>query len=413
MSFRNRVMSLSFFVFLPIFFTAFASAAAPRVKLLYSFAGGADGQYPDTTLARDQFGDLYGVTTQGGVFGHGTVFELTFNGIHRVLYNFSGASDGSEPSKGVYVDWDGKTIYGATLNGGGGSCPEGCGTFYKLTKTGDEEFSFATIYSFTGASDGAHPASPLLLAVLPIWNFYGMTTEGGAYGFGVIYDFQQDTHNKWHYHVIYNFRGTTDGVGNSSPLAMGKKFLMGTSPVGGVNGKGAIFELSYPGQTTGEWIFSTMHSFTDSPDGALPLGGLALRGEDFYGVTSSGGAYGFGTVFQWRVFDAYRVLYNFKGASDGANPIATPVTTYDFAHIYGTTTTGGDEACSCGTLFRIFLNAQGGANENIVLRMTGAPTIGLSYDQMFKTSDTSDGPYYGATVTGGTSNNGAIYELLP
>jgi len=59
------------------------------------------------------------------------------------------------------------------------------------------------------------------------------------------------------------------------------------------------------------------------------------------------------------------------------------------------------------------VNAQGGANENIVLRMTGAPTIGLSYDQMFKTSDTSDGPYYGATVTGGTSNNGAIYELLP
>ena len=38
---------------------------AGHLSVIYSFTGGADGQYPDTQLTRDPAGNLYG-TTQGG-----------------------------------------------------------------------------------------------------------------------------------------------------------------------------------------------------------------------------------------------------------------------------------------------------------------------------------------------------------
>jgi hypothetical protein len=44
---------------------------------LYSFTGGADGQYPNGSLTQDASGDLYGATSNGGKNGYGVVFEVT------------------------------------------------------------------------------------------------------------------------------------------------------------------------------------------------------------------------------------------------------------------------------------------------------------------------------------------------
>jgi uncharacterized repeat protein (TIGR03803 family) len=43
---------------------------------------------------------------------------------------------------------------------------------------------------------------------------------------------------------------------------------------------------------------------------------------DFYGTTQGGGAGGYGTVFQLTPQGAERVLYSFKGGTDGAHPAA-------------------------------------------------------------------------------------------
>jgi hypothetical protein len=104
-------------------------------------------------LIGDLFGNLYGVTEQGGNSadctwgagfnppnppGCGTVFKVDAWGHETVLYSFTGLADGAYPGSGVTMDWAGN-LYGNTLYGGDFSCynegvfaPEGCGLVYKL-----------------------------------------------------------------------------------------------------------------------------------------------------------------------------------------------------------------------------------------------------------------------------------------
>ena len=44
-------------------------------------------------------------------------------------------------------------------------------------------------------------------------------------------------------------------------------------------------------------------------------------GGNFYGTTSGGGAFGFGTVFKLDMAGALTVLYSFTGGTDGAVPL--------------------------------------------------------------------------------------------
>ena len=44
---------------------------------LYGFTGGDDGAYPQASVAFDANGNLYGTTTQGGLYGNGVVWEFT------------------------------------------------------------------------------------------------------------------------------------------------------------------------------------------------------------------------------------------------------------------------------------------------------------------------------------------------
>ena len=69
---------------------ATAAWAASTAKLIYSFAGNGDGEYTDTELVADSAGNLYGTSVQGGMYGGGTVFQVTPAGVHAVLYNFTG-----------------------------------------------------------------------------------------------------------------------------------------------------------------------------------------------------------------------------------------------------------------------------------------------------------------------------------
>src|SRR3989475_10748080 len=83
------------------------AGAASTTKVIYSFAGDEDGEYPDTELVRDGAGNLYGTTVQGGDFGSGTVFQLTPSGTHTVLYSFTSGADGGQAYGGVTLDAQG------------------------------------------------------------------------------------------------------------------------------------------------------------------------------------------------------------------------------------------------------------------------------------------------------------------
>lgn len=108
-------------------------------RALYSFCSlplCADGQEPDGQLARDNAGNIYGVTYSGGADDNGTIFKIDPFGNETVLYNFTGGSDGGSPFGGLIMDASGN-LYGAAETGGDISCPGsegvGCGTVFELT----------------------------------------------------------------------------------------------------------------------------------------------------------------------------------------------------------------------------------------------------------------------------------------
>lgn len=58
---------------------SFTTAWASTQKVLYNFTGGTDGSVPDQspTLVFEKAGNLYGTTYAGGLYNLGTVFELS------------------------------------------------------------------------------------------------------------------------------------------------------------------------------------------------------------------------------------------------------------------------------------------------------------------------------------------------
>ncbi len=388
---------------------ASGARAASTTDVIYSFAGDADGEYTDTDLVIDGAGNLYGTSVLGGDFGGGTVFQLTPSGdswIHTVLYSFSGGADGGEPYKGVTLDAEGN-LYGTAVTGGSGSCEGGCGVAYKLTNSGGT-WTQTVIHSFTGGDDGSGPGAGLTIDKRG--NLYGMAPTGGANGLGVIFQLHPDQSGTWTLKVIHTFTGGTDGAtGSAGRLLLRGGHLYGAATAGGANGKGTAFELTPA--PTGEWNFTTIYSFKGQPDAGFPYGGLTFDAAgNLFGTTYYDGAHNLGAVYElaprttgeWNE----RVLYSFKGGSDGQNSISNVV--FDAAgNLYGTTSEGG---LGSGTIFELTPGSNGKWTESVAHRFEGPPDGAFAYNGMV---GDGAGNFYGATVHGGTDDEGAIYKFTP
>jgi uncharacterized repeat protein (TIGR03803 family) len=141
-------------------------------RVLYRFRGNGDGASPNgSLLALD--GKLYGTTYAGGAAGScdyycGTVFEVTTSGVEKVLHQFIGGTDGSNPRAGLINVGD--VLYGTTsADGANGGC---CGTVFKTTTSGVE----STVYSFKGPPDAGAPDGTL---VADHNLLYGTSSAGG------------------------------------------------------------------------------------------------------------------------------------------------------------------------------------------------------------------------------------------
>lgn len=387
--------------------------AASSAQVIYSFAGDEDGEYTDTDLVIDRAGNIYGTSVQGGDFGTGTVFQLTPSGsgwTHTVLYSFTGGADGGQPYKGVTLDALGNLYGTAVIGGNGGICAEdGCGVVYKLTKSGSN-WTQSVLYNFTGGKDGYGPGAGLTFD--QAGNLYGMTPTGGAFGVGTIYQLVPQQDGTWKFRVIHAFTGGNDGSSGSAGRLIQDSagVLYGVATTGGANGKGTAFALKQA--ANGTWKFKTLYAFKGQPDAGFPYGGLTFdKAGNLYGTTYYDGANNLGSVYQlspgtggaWKE----KVLYSFKGGSDGNSSISNLV--LDGAgNLYGTTSEGG-AGCGCGTIFK--LTPMGSTwKETVAYRFQGAPDPGFAYNGM--TMDAA-GNLYGATVHGGADNEGAVYKFLP
>jgi uncharacterized repeat protein (TIGR03803 family) len=380
---------------------------AGTVNVIYSFAGGGDGEYADTDLETDSAGNIYGTTVLGGDFGGGTVFRLspTPNAwVHTVLYSFTGGADGGEPYKGVTLDREGN-LYGTAVTGGSGSCEGGCGVVYKLTNSGGT-YTQTVIHAFTGEHDGSGPGARV--TVDRSGEVYGMTPTGGGYGLGTIYKISPRQDGNWTFRVVHTFTGGADGgSGSAGRMILRDGHLYGAATTGGISG--VVFALTPRG--VGEWHFRTIYSFAGQADGSFPYGALLFgRSGNIYGTTYYGGTNNIGAVYElysrpggeW----AEKVLYSFQGGSDGSSPISNLV--FDnTGNLYGTTSEGG---LGSGTIFKLSPAGGGQWTETVVHPFQGPPDGAFSYNGMVVDQF---GNFYGATVHGGDNDDGSIYKFTP
>src|SRR5206468_1617331 len=184
--------------------------------------------------------------------GCGTAFDLIQSGgswSYKTLYSFTGNTDGCNPVSQLKPGPTAGTLVGATFNGPG----SGYGTLFEL-KRSNGVWSESVIHSFVG-SDGVNPND---LDEGTNGTIYGVTLTGGTYGGGVVFQLSPNE-NDWTYSVIRNFRGGSDGF---EPIGINfdgdTGALYGATAGGGAYNQGTIFRLTYDGSS---WRKRTLHHF--------------------------------------------------------------------------------------------------------------------------------------------------------
>jgi uncharacterized repeat protein (TIGR03803 family) len=321
-------------------------------SILHVFHGGADGATPRNIVA-DAAGNLYGTTDLGGNArsascpnGCGTIYKLspTARGYHEsIIYRFHGDAEGYLPSAGgVFVDAAG-SIYGQTSLGGTPAC--GCGTIYRLTPT-TGGYQRMTIHAFAGPpNDGAAPQSALAENDRGV--LYGTTSSGGSCAggnCGVVFSAALNG-GTYTYRVIHAFEGPpADGFNPEfGVVAEPDGTLVGATNGGGTNHQGVTYRLRptgarYEVSTVFNGINGANPRFLTPGDGVI------------YGSAFGGGSVNEGLVYALHA-GVETVLYAFSGGADGANPTALAA---GRSHaVYGVTNAGGDATCECGVVFRV------------------------------------------------------------
>jgi uncharacterized repeat protein (TIGR03803 family) len=239
--------------------------------------------YGSLTLAN---GALYGTTSMGGTNNLGTLFRMnTDGGDYSSLHAFAGGTnDGARPMGDLTLS--GTNFYGMTSQGGAA----GLGVVFRVNTNGT---GYTNLHSFAGgAGDGASPPGSLTLDGSTL---YGMTQEGGpsAARLGVVFKMNTDGSGYTNLHAFAG--GTGDGATplGSGALMLANGWLYGMTSVGGTNNKGTVFRVSTDGRS-----YTNFHSFAGGTnDGATPYGSLMLSGSTLYGMTYYGGTNNYGVVF--------------------------------------------------------------------------------------------------------------------
>ena len=456
--------------------TVFQLTPGGTLTTLYSFSArnsdyeNADGLYPTCNLIQGADRNLYGVASQGGTDGDGTVFEITYAGVFKTLHTFTGGKDGAEPKASLLQGSDG-AFYGSNAAGiifritptGGFSVlydtgvstvgsgiytppvssliqvsngnfygtqllsGSNTGSIFMLTPAG----VYTDLHDFAPSANpgfnygGASPLSGLLLG--SDGNFYGTASMGGANTVGTVFKFSASGTLT----PLHDFsNGNPTGANPSSALALGPDGdLYGTAPAGGAYGRGAAFRVTSAGTISALCSFTHVNDGGYFPETSLTLG---LDG-NFYSATTAGGVHGDGTIFQLTPAGAMNTLVSLQYANNSnANQ---PLTLGPDGNFYGTTSGAFFKITPAGAITYI---SNPGFNSGLTLGSNGnfygiagvsiaevtpggasttlytfTDAAGSGIEPLGGVIQATDGNLYGTTLLGGANEQGTVYRLSP
>jgi uncharacterized repeat protein (TIGR03803 family) len=358
--------------------------------VIASFPYAVGGSNPYGRVIRDPAGNFYGTTFYGGASNAGVVYKLDLSGRETVLHTFTGGADGAGPYAGVIRDSAGN-LYGTTYGGGANNY----GTVYKVDSAGNE----TVLHSFTGA-DGRIPIGGVILD--SNGNLYGTTSRGGASDDGTVYKIDSAGNET----VLYSFNVyAVGGLPYAGLVLDSAGNLYGTNTAQAVvsSGGGEIFKLDPAGNLTILYTFAF-----NPPDGSSPYAGVILdSGGNLYGTATTyeccNDPVGGGSVYKLDSAGNETMLYTFTGGADGANPYSGVIRD-SAGNLYGTTYSGG--ANGWGTVYEV----DTAGNETVLYSFSGGADGGNPYAGLL---GDSSGNLYGTTSSGGTGGGGVVFKLQP
>ncbi len=408
--------------------TIFQITPTGTLTTQYSFcslANCADGSNPRAGLIQASNGNFYGTTLNGGANGGtGTIFELSSGGL-TTLYSFcsqTNCTDGTHPSAGLLQASDGN-LYGTARGGAGPNLAWSFGTVFGMTLAGQ----VTTLYNFcslTECNDGAYPYGGL--AESGSGTLVGATNYGGSWLNGTVFTLpvglalakKQTASSK----TAANFAGIGHGADLAGPTDLRLNGRATVLPASSSPTIRAAAELARANTAT---VKKSVHpaaqhnspQFTSILDlyganGALPTYNFLTQGNDgnLYGMTTGGGTYEQGTVFQLTPGGTLNTIYTFCSLTnciDGIEPFSGLVQGVD-GNFYGTTPSGG--TIGAGTVFEITSAGQ----LNTLHNFCSQPGCADGNYSEAGLVQASNGNFYGTTWAGGAHDNaGTVFEITP
>lgn len=201
------------------------------------------------------------------------------------------------------------------------------------------------------------------------------------------------------YTVLYPFRASVRITSGLVEVAPGEFY--GTTTSGGAWSQGSVVKVTTAGAVT------TLHSFSSNIDGENPVAGLVYDGAGgyLYGTTTSGGLYGRGTIFRIKPDGtSFETIYDFLAGTDPFSPQAALIKGSD-GKLYGTSRLGG--ANGLGTVFSLDVSTMPVTLTTLHSFVGGATDGAGPVASLLE----SGGYLYGTTAEGGASGFGTVFKF--
>jgi len=284
----------------------FRIAPGQEAEILHTFGvienGGetnVGGSNPDCPLVLGADGAFYGVTSDAGAYGFGTIYRITSDGTYSVLH------DMATPIAAVFslIATPQGELYGAGADFG----PLGGGTIFKVGADG----IFETIHAFEESpiippTDTVPPGtrfpfhSPYKLALGPDGNIYGSVSQGGLV------------------HASNPFRFSYGGLfryDSPNTVTMLSEYVPNTEP----NGSNAVLGVpgadGFYGTYNHKLIRTNLNGSVDVLADLTSMGvtpGVSLIMPDgIYGTASTGGEDDAGFIYRYVAGEGATIIHHF------------------------------------------------------------------------------------------------------